>query len=177
MADKLLLVFPDIEHEVLWRSIIKEFDCANEEIYPFALKLNCDSYDNFLKLTKDFTNGTIPPNLSHLISATTYFLMDAKKDKIYGAVNIRHHLNEYLLKIGGHIGYGVAPSERRKGYATKMLSLALDKCRDLKLDRILVTCDKGNIGSAKTIIKNNGILEDKFTEESGNIVQRYWIFL
>ena len=97
--------------------------------------------------------------------------------KIVGTINIRYKLNDYLLRIGGHIGYGIRPSERCKGYATKMLALALEKCRELGIDKALVTCDKDNLGSAKTIINNGGVLENEYTESDGNIVQRYWIIL
>ena len=93
-----------------------------------------------------------------------------------GAVNIRHDLNDYLLKYGGHIGDGIRPSERRKGYATEMIRLALEECRKLGLTRVLVTCDKNNIGSAKSIIRNGGILENEVLEK-GVIKQRYWIAL
>jgi len=105
----------------------------------------------------------------------TYFVVVG--GKIVGMVNIRHSMNAHISKWSGHIGYGVRPSERYKGYATKMLSLALDKCRELNIDRVLVTCDKDNAGSAKTITKNGGILENEFVEENGNIVKRYWIDL
>ena len=93
-----------------------------------------------------------------------------------GAVNIRHDLNDYLLKYGGHIGDGIRPSERRKGYATEMIRLALEECRKLGLTRVLMTCDKNNIGSAKSIIRNGGILENEVLEK-GVIKQRYWIAL
>lgn len=91
-------------------------------------------------------------------------------------MNIRHDLNDYLLKYGGHIGDGIRPSERRKGYATEMIRLALEECRKLGLTRVLVTRDKNNIGSAKSIIRNGGILENEVLEK-GVIKQRYWIAL
>ncbi|MBR2176691.1 MAG: GNAT family N-acetyltransferase, partial [Clostridia bacterium] len=94
-----------------------------------------------------------------------------------GAVNIRHYLNDYLLKEGGHIGDGIRPSERRKGYATEMVRLALIECKKLGIDRVLMVCDKDNIGSAKSILKNGGVLEDEFLNEYGDIEQRYWIDL
>jgi len=83
-------------------------------------------------------------------------------------------LNEQLLVVGGHIGYGIRPSERRKGNATKILSLALDKARELGIERALLTCDKDNIGSAQTIINNGGQLDSEDVVNDTEI-QRYWI--
>ena len=111
-----------------------------------------------------------------LVPDSTFFCFDEKRNLMVGAVNIRHDLNDYLLKYGGHIGDGIRPSERRKGYATEMIRLALEECRKLGLTRVLMTCDKNNIGSAKSIIRNGGILEDEVLEE-GVIKQRYWISL
>ena len=111
-----------------------------------------------------------------LVSDSTFFCFDEKRNLMVGAGNIRHDLNDYLLKYGGHIGDGIRPSERRKGYATEMIRLALEECRKLGLTRVLMTCDKNNIGSAKSIIRNGGILENEVLEE-GSIKQRYWIAL
>lgn len=91
-------------------------------------------------------------------------------------MNIRHYLNDKLFETGGHIGDGIRPSERRKGYATAMIGLALEECRKLGIDRVLICCDKDNIGSVKSIQRNGGVLENE-VEENGNIVQRYWIEL
>ena len=85
-----------------------------------------------------------------------------------------HYLNESLLFNGGNIGDGVRPSERRKGIATKMIALTLDECRKLGIEKVLMVCDKDNIGSAKSIINNGGILENE-VEVDGVIEQRYWI--
>ena len=106
---------------------------------------------------------------------SVYFLLDVERNILIGAVNIRHCLNDYLLKYGGHIGDGVRPSERRKGYATEMIRLALMECRKLGINRVLFVCDKTNIGSAKSILKNGGVLENEFVDENGKIKQRYWI--
>ena len=102
------------------------------------------------------------------------FYLTDNTNRILGVVNIRHRLTDKLLIEGGHIGYGIRPSERRKGYATKILELALVEAKKLGIERALVTCDKENIGSAKTILRNGG----KFDQENlyeGRIVQRYWI--
>ena len=110
------------------------------------------------------------------VPGTTLFLLDEERNRLLGAVNIRHYLNEELLMHGGHIGDGIRPSERRKGYATKMIALALQECKKLGIDRVLMTCDKNNIGSRKSIINNGGVLENEIPYE-GIILQRYWIII
>ena len=78
---------------------------------------------------------------------------------------------------GGHIGDGVRPSERRKGYATEMIRQALPICRKLGIDKVLMVCYKDNIGSQQSIIRNGGILENEIPSDNGKIDQRYWIYL
>ena len=122
-------------------------------------------------------------NLEHKVETdkrvpdTVFFLLDTKRNRLIGAVNIRHYLNERLLFDGGHIGDGIRPSERRKGYGTEIIRLALEECKKLGIYRVLITCDKENIGSRKTIINNGGVLENEVVDEEGQIVQRYWINL
>ncbi|MBD5547020.1 MAG: GNAT family N-acetyltransferase [Lachnospiraceae bacterium] len=128
-------------------------------------------FDNYLKNldTKEETkNGWVPD--------TTLFCLDKDRNIFVGAVNIRHYLNDELLKTGGHIGDGIRPSERKKGYATAMIALALDECKKLGINKVLMCCNKNNIGSAKSIINNGGVLENE-VEEDGHIEQRYWIQL
>ena len=91
-------------------------------------------------------------------------------------MNIRHYLNEELLKTSGHIGDGIRPSERRKGYATAMIGLALQECQKLGIERVLMCCRKDNIGSAKSIVKNGGVLENEIVVDD-HLEQRYWIDL
>lgn len=86
----------------------------------------------------------------------TYFVFDNKK--LIGILGIRYGLSDELADIYGHIGYGVRPSERRKGYATKMLKFALEESRKLGLEKVILGCYKENVASAKTIIKNGGVL-------------------
>ena len=127
-----------------------------------------DYYLEHLEVKEGSEKGLVPD--------TTLFCLDRDRNILVGAVNIRHYLNEGLLKTGGHIGDGIRPGERRKGYATAMIALALDECRKLGLRRVLMCCDKDNVGSARSIIHNGGVLENE-VEEDGEIVQRYWIEL
>lgn len=136
---------------------------------PYAIFKN--SYTDFscylenLEI-KEPSNGLVPDSV--------FFLLDEERNKILGAINIRHYLNEYLLNFGGHIGDGIRPSERRKGFATEMIKLSLIECKKLGIEKVLIICDKKNIGSAKTIIKNGGILENEVFND-GKWIQRYWI--
>lgn len=127
-----------------------------------------ESYMKNLDSTEENNQGWVPD--------TTLFCLDEDRNIFVGAVNIRHYLNERLLKNGGHIGDGIRPSERRKGYATAMIALALEECRKLGIDEVLMCCGKENVGSAKSIINNGGVLENE-VEEDGHIEQRYWIKL
>ncbi|WP_460520596.1 GNAT family N-acetyltransferase [Flindersiella endophytica] len=93
-----------------------------------------------------------------------------------GAISLRHELNDFLLRAGGHIGYGIRPSARRRGLASFAVSAVLDEARTLGLARVLITCDDSNVGSARTIERNGGVLEDIRDTELGH-TRRYWITL
>ena len=171
------LVFPKEQHMDLWKDIVNGIEAAGEEMVPYALSYRQEDYQIFFQKTIEYHNGI---NLKGWVPGSTYFLMDDKESRIFGAVNIRHALTQDLLNKGGHVGYGIRPSERRKGYATLILGLALEKCRELGIKETLITCDKNNTGSARTIQKNGGVLENEIIEEGENavdIVQRYWIQL
>ena len=113
------------------------------------------------------------------VAATQYLFVREEDQKIVGMIQIRHTFNDHLEKYGGHIGYSVAPGERRKGYATQMLQMTLPKCRELGLEKVLITCIKGNEGSRKTILKNGGVYESTVydPEEEKAYIERYWITL
>lgn len=118
---------------------------------------------------------TTPKNL---VPMSQYIYVRESDNKVLGMIQIRHFLNDFLEKYGGHIGYSVCPSERRKGYATEMLKLVLPKCRDLGLEKVLITCVVGNEGSKKTILNNGGVYESTvFCEERNDHLERYWIDL
>ena len=160
--------------EAAYDMCIQEFKVAGEKIIPGSADSKSLSWEDWLKKRRKNSQGIdLAPNR---VPSTLYFLINKKQQKILGAVSIRHRLNSSLMKVGGNIGYGVTPSERRKGYANYMVKEALEKCKKMGLKRVLITCDKTNIGSAKTIIKNGGVLENEVVEEE-IVKQRYWITL
>ena len=168
---KLKLVKLSAEYRGQLNEMMEEWTQTGENIVPYAIRrLDYRNFEYYLENleVKDTSGGLVPDS--------TFFCLDEERNIFVGAVNIRHDLNEYLLRSGGHIGDGVRPSERRKGVATAMIALALEECRRLGMNRVLMVCDKDNIGSAKSIIKNGGVLENEIAED-GVIEQRYWITL
>jgi len=112
------------------------------------------------------------------VPAHTFWLVRNARTLI-GLVDLRHALTPSLEREGGHIGYSVRPTEQRKGYATRMLSMTLEKARQLGLRRVLITCDKKNVASARVIQKCGGVLENEIPSclPGRETTQRYWINL
>jgi predicted acetyltransferase len=92
--------------------------------------------------------------------------------RLVGFLSVRHELNDFLLEQGGHIGYAVRPSARRRGLATYACAWGLDLLRSLGVGRALITCDDDNEPSAATILRNGGVLEDVRGDK-----RRYWVDL
>lgn len=135
------------------------------------------SPDTVIQESRDYEKGiNMKPGY---VKATTFWLIE--NNEFIGEINIRHELVDHLLNYGGHIGYKIRYSKRRQGYGTKMLSMALPYCREiLKLKKVLITCDDENIGSAKVIEKNGGVLENVVTNDADRGLiktRRYWIVL
>lgn len=170
MNIKLVRLTPEYRPQL--EDMMGEWLASEQDFSPYAIRKNdyhdFDRYLADLEL-KEARDGLVPDSV--------FFCLDLDRNIFVGAVNIRHYLNEDLLQCGGHIGDGIRPSERRKGYATAMIRLALEECRKLGIPKVLMTCDKDNIGSAKSIMNNGGILENEVINEDGVWEQRYWIDL
>ena len=168
---KLRLVNACVEYRSQIADMLDEWNATGEKIIPYAIRrLDYHDFEYYCENleVKDESQGIVPDS--------TFFCLDEERNIIVGAVNIRHYLNEALLLNGGHIGDGIRPSERRKGYATAMIALALEECKKLGIYKVLMVCYKDNIGSAKSIQNNGGILENEINVE-GKMEQRYWIEL
>lgn len=169
---KLVEVSENFREQVL--EYKDEFDNNNEILHGTAGLGKAENFEEWLKAIVD--NSFEETVRQGFVPSSTYLAVRVEDDKLLGMIDIRHKLNEYLFNFGGHIGYSIRKSERRKGYAKKMLGQALGKCREMGLDKVLITCDKENIASASTIKSQGGVLENEVNEED-EIVQRYWINL
>ena len=148
-----------------------EFSLNNETIHGAAklTELSTNEWVKFVENTK--YKETVTPGF---VTAHTFFAVN-DTDKIVGVINARDELNDYLLNFGGHVGYSVRKSERRKGYAKKMLNYVSEFLFSLGSNKILVTCDKNNIASKCTIESCGGILENEVIDQNRTTL-RYWIY-
>lgn len=135
-----------------------------------------ENIEEYTQMCRDYEDPERVPE--HLVPATQFLFVRKCDNRLIGMIQVRHRFNDYLEKYAGHIGYSVRPSERRKGYAKKMLKMTLPFCKDLGISRVLISCIDGNIGSEKTILANGGVYESTVCEpHKGRILKRFWITL
>lgn len=169
----LHLVIPDEQHKEVVMEYKQEFILHGDSMDGCA---GLDVYETFEQwLAANQANRKEETLTPGLVCATTFLALN-EQEELIGMIDVRHRLNDYLERFGGHIGYSVRKCQRRKGYATQMLAMALGVCEQISLQKVLITCDKGNAGSAKTILNNGGVLENEISHE-GTMIQRYWIAL
>lgn len=166
------LIKPQLELENEYLSFYQEWKESGENMVPWVISKDPSDFQGMLKELSNQEKGIGVKE--GWVSDSTFWLVD-KQHRVLGAANIRHQLTEYLYNAGGHIGYGIRPLERLKGYATKLLELSLIEAKKLGINDVLVVCDAGNVGSERTIIKNGGRPDTDYIEEDGNVIKRYWI--
>ncbi|MDF2961273.1 MAG: family N-acetyltransferase, partial [Paenibacillus sp.] len=147
MPDQVYLIKPSLDYRDAYLSFYEEWISSGEPIVPWVVRKDPSDFQAMIQFLSDEEKEELLPE--GWVPASTYWLVDTA-EKIVGAVNIRHRLNHKLLNSGGHIGYGIRPSERRKGYASALLAQALQKTTQSGLKKVLVVCDKGNTGSERT---------------------------
>lgn len=156
-----------------YEDYIAEWEAGGGRIVPSASDPKGRGFEEMLakwrvdESDEAFAQGFVP--------STLHFLEDAD-GRLLGAIHFRHVLNPRLEANGGHIGYGVRPSERRRGYASLMLRMLLEGLRAGGPDRVLLTCDEGNVASARTIEGCGGVLAERALFE-GAWTRKYWISL
>lgn len=147
--------------------MMDEWARFGEKMIPYAIRKNdYHDFDRYLAGLDEVEEGDIQD--------ATYFCLDVDRDIFVGAVNIYHCLNDNFQESDVYIGDGVRPSERRRGVATQMIALALERCKELGITKVFMICGRENIGSSKSIRNNGGVLEREM-DMDGEIVQKYWI--
>lgn len=173
--NRLYLKFPTIEDKQSVLNFRDEFFKSGQNFSGSGELEKIDLYEEWLeKVKNDLSEETCGEGR---VPSTEYLVYRKEDNKLIGMVQIRHRLSESLFKRGGHIGDSIRPSEQGKGYGTEQIGLALEECRKFGIEKVLMTCKKSNIASARTIQKNGGILEDERVGDDGEIFQRYWIDL
>ncbi len=168
----LKLIQPSIEYREQILNYKKEFLLNSDSMAGTAGLERCGSFEEWLQnVYANSINETVHEGL---VPETVYLAIRTEDNHLVGMIEIRHELNDFLLQHGGNISYSVRITERRRGYAIEMLNLALIESKKLGLRRVLITCDKKNIASAKTVLKNGAVLENE-VDEGSRITQRYWI--
>ncbi len=173
--DSVELITPRESLEGSHRTFVEEFRAGGERVVPWVADEPCDTFAAYVAKLDDGARGIgLQPGM---VPHSTFWLIDGRGE-IVAISNLRHVLTEYLLRFGGHIGYGVRPSARRRGYATEILRQTLREAHALGLRKLRLTCDRGNVASARTILGNGGELDgEEFLPDEQRVISRYWISL
>jgi predicted acetyltransferase len=166
---RLIRPTPALSQDFL--AFAKEHRAKGEHRYDAAL----DDLDAYCRLLEDHAAGRNLP--AGYVPTTTFWLITAGQT-VLAESRLRHTLTPALEDWGGHIGYNIRPSQRRKGYGTRLLALTLLEARAIGLTRALVTCNVDNVASARVIENNGGQLWTRSpSSRAGATVSRYWIDL
>lgn len=174
--NEIKLILPTEELESKANEFKKEFFDYGETVINGSGLLDQLDYTEWLEHTEKYRREETVGD--DWVPSTTFFAIRKEDDKIVGIIDIRHHIQHpFLLEYGGHIGYAVRPTERRKGYASEMLALAIQYAKEIGLDKVMLGCYADNIGSVKTIQKYKGKLVEEKQYSDGKPMYIYWISL
>jgi predicted acetyltransferase len=175
--EETILIKPSMDYAEEIAAYKKEFLGTSDRINGSS---GLEDFDDLGEWIKELSLYEKPETLpqADLVTAEQFMLVRKSDKKVLGLIQFRHSLNAYLAEYGGHIGYSVCQSERRKGYAKNMLGLVLNKCRERGLEKVLLTCMSGNEASRKTILSLRGVYERTTWLEKEKVnMERYWISL
>jgi predicted acetyltransferase len=174
-AQGLRLIEPSLELKDQFFDFARESLAAGKDSWREGFEKALADFPAYVRKFADYREGRNLPE--GWVQDSTQWLIDGD-GTILGWVSIRHRLTERLMHRGGHIGYYIRPSARRRGHGTLICRLALEKAREIGIRRVLITCAKDNIGSNRIIRKNGGVLENEVWDEADKeTVCRYWIDL
>lgn len=173
MADELFIIRPSYKlKEAVWEYRQEYFDFGETQINGSCGMARINNFDEWLELVLSIEKDRLKNN----VHASQFFSVRKTDNKIIGSIQLRHSLTPELEKHGGHIGYAVRPTERRKGYGKQQLSLVLDAAKDMRIPKVMISCDKDNAASIKTAVSCGGVLTSENIYE-GKEQQIYWINL
>lgn len=153
----------------------EHLEFGEASIYGCAGLIYYTNFEEWLRETKSIVKERLT---REGVNATTLLSIRKSDNKLVGSIQLRHSLTYELEQYGGQIGYGIRPSERGKGYASKQLALMLAYARTMNMNKVMIMCEKSNTASARTILHNGGVLEQEYYYSyTGQIIQKYWICL
>jgi len=176
ISDAYRLATPDVRYRDAFLTMVEDYHQAGEERFHDV----GDDFGAYVQRLHQAARGVgLQPGW---VPYTTFWMIASSGSPVVGVSHLRHRLTPMLEKEGGHIGYTIAPSYRRQGLGTLQLALVLDAVRErpdlLAVDRVLITCDTDNVGSARIIRNNGGVFDSEIVSDfTGKAVSRYWIAL
>lgn len=175
-TDELLFTRPSEEHLAELAAYRQAFLDAGDSMDGTGPLRRMEASEDYLRTVREYEDpATVPAGR---VPATQLILVRKADGRVVGMLQVRHTFNDYLEKYAGHIGYSVHPAERRRGYAKAMLAASLPFCREIGLERVLVSCIDGNVGSERTILACGGVYESTVFEPDGGVyLKRFWITL